>query len=186
MKDVTPWAISAGDSIQVSQRIVTGADGHAMFQVSDGSTFEVYPNSTVEFRKNPGNWKDLLDLLVGRVRVHIEHLGNLPNPTKMVTPTAVISVRGTTFDVSVDDDDETTLVEVEDGIVEVQHALLPRDERENTHSWRVSKGLQERANRAEQQQGHHRQTDSAHGHGFGCHHRQAQLSRSGALLLELQ
>ena len=124
MKDVTPWAISVGDSIQVRQVIVTGADGHALFQVSDGSTFEVYPNSQVIFRKNPGNWRDLIDLYLGRVRVHIEHLGNLPNPTRMITPTAVISVRGTTFDVSVDDDDETTLVEVEEGIVEVRHALI--------------------------------------------------------------
>jgi len=45
-----------------------------------------------------------------------------------LTPTAVISVRGTTFDVSVDNDDETTLVEVEEGIVEVRHALLPSNE----------------------------------------------------------
>ena len=46
--------------------------------------------------------------------------------SRVMTPTAVISVRGTTFDVSVSDDDETTLVEVEEGQVEVQHALLPR------------------------------------------------------------
>src|SRR4029077_2017573 len=103
-----------------------GPDGHALFQVSDGSSFEVYPNSQVVFRKNAPTWKDLIDLLVGRVRVHIEHLGNIPNPTRMMTPTAVISVRGTTFDVTVDDDDETTLVEVEEGQVAVQHALLPR------------------------------------------------------------
>ncbi len=124
MKDATPWAISVGDSIQVRQLIVTGEDGHALFQVSDGSTFEVYPNSQVVFRKNPPTWKDLIDLMVGRVRVHIEHMGNLPNPTRMLTPTAVISVRGTTFDVSVDNDDESTLVEVEEGVVEVRHALV--------------------------------------------------------------
>ncbi len=128
MKDTTPWAIAVGDSIQVRQLIVTGEDGHALFQVSDGSTFEVYPNSQVVFRKNPPTWKDLIDLLVGRVRVHIEHLGTQPNPTRMLTPTAVISVRGTTFDVSVDNDDETTLVEVEEGIVEVRHALLPSND----------------------------------------------------------
>jgi hypothetical protein len=128
MRDATPWAISVGDSIQVRQLIVTGEDGHALFQVSDGSTFEVYPNSEVVFRKNPPTWKDLIDLLVGRVRVHIEHMGTLPNPTRMLTPTAVISVRGTTFDVSVDNEDETTLVEVEEGTVEVRHALLPSGE----------------------------------------------------------
>jgi len=127
LKDSQPWAISVGDAVQVQQLIFTGSDGHAMFQVSDGSTFEVYPNSRVVFRKNPGNWKDLIDLLVGRVRVHIEHFGNQPNPNRILTPTAVISVRGTTFDVSVDDDDETTLVEVEEGTVEVRHALLPSD-----------------------------------------------------------
>jgi hypothetical protein len=126
IKDTQPWALSVGDSVQVRDLIITGVDGHALLQVSDGSTFEVFPNSRVVFRKNPPNWRDFLDVLVGRVRVHIEHLGNVPNPNRVLTPTAVISVRGTTFDISVDDDDETTLVEVEDGQVEVQHALLPR------------------------------------------------------------
>ena len=112
--------------MQVRDLIITGVDGHALLQVSDGSTFEVFPNSRVVFRKNPPNWRDFLDVLVGRVRVHIEHFGNVPNPNRVLTPTAVISVRGTTFDISVNDDDETTLVEVEDGQVEVQHALLPR------------------------------------------------------------
>jgi len=124
MKDFQPWALSAGDSIQVTQTIVTGPDGHALLQVSDGSTVEVYPNSTFVFRKNPGNWRDLIDLFLGRVRVHIEHLGATPNPNRVLTPVAVISVRGTTFDVTVNDDDETTIVEVEDGTVEVRHALL--------------------------------------------------------------
>ena len=125
-KDAQPWALSVGDAVQAKDLIITGADGHALLQVSDGSTFEVFPNSRVVFRKNPPNWKDFIDVLVGRVRVHIEHFGITPNPNRVLTPTAVISVRGTTFDISVDDDDETTLVEVEEGTVEVQHALLPR------------------------------------------------------------
>src|SRR5271167_3214079 len=125
LKDSTPWALEVGDQIQVKQLILTGPDGQATFQVSDGSTFVVYPNSRVVFRKNAPNWKDLLDVLVGRVKVHIEHLYG-PNPNRVLTPTAVISVRGTTFDISVGEDDETTEVEVEEGVVEVQHALLPR------------------------------------------------------------
>ncbi|MEQ1946322.1 MAG: FecR domain-containing protein [Bryobacteraceae bacterium] len=126
IKDVQPWALSVGDTVDVRDLIITGNDGHALFQVSDGSTFEVFPNSRVVFRKNVPNWRDLIDVLLGKVRVHIEHFGNLPNPNRVLTPTAVISVRGTTFDISVDDDDETTLVEVEEGTVDVQHALLPR------------------------------------------------------------
>ena len=123
LKDTTPWALNVGDLVQVKQLILTGPDGQARFQVSDGSTFDVYPNSRVVFRKNAPNWRDLLDVLVGRVKVHIEHLYG-PNPNRVLTPSAVISVRGTTFDISVDDDDEATLVEVEEGIVDVRHAML--------------------------------------------------------------
>lgn len=126
LKDNQPWALSIGDTVAVRQTIVSGPDGHALFKVSDGSTFEVFPNSYVTFRKNPPNWGDLIDLLVGRVKIHIQKWGNQPNPNRIYTPTAVISVRGTTFDVSVNDDDESTLVEVEEGQVAVQHALLPR------------------------------------------------------------
>src|SRR5262249_15768786 len=123
LKDTTPWALQIGDQVQVKQMIMTGPDGQARFQVSDGSTFDVYPNSRVVFRKHAPNWSDLLDVLVGRVKVHIEHLYG-PNPNRVLTPTAVISVRGTTFDISVGDDDEATLVEVEEGIVDVRHAVL--------------------------------------------------------------
>jgi hypothetical protein len=125
LRESESWALNIGDSVQPRQVIVTGPDGFAQFQVSDGSTFEVYPNSNVVFRKNPPNWKDLLDALVGRVKIHIEKLGGQPNPNRILTPTAVISVRGTTFDVSVNPDDETTVVTVEEGIVDVRHALKP-------------------------------------------------------------
>jgi len=125
LKDTILYGLVDGSTVKVQEMIVTGVDGHATFRVSDGSTFEVFPNSHLVFRKNAWNVTDLIDLLVGRIRVHIEHLGNVPNPNRVLTPTAVISVRGTTFDVSVDDNDETTTVEVEDGLVEVRHALLP-------------------------------------------------------------
>ena len=126
LKDLVEIALVEGSTVQVQQMIVTGSDGHAVFQVlSDGSTFEVFPNSHLIFRKNAWNVKDLIDLLVGRIRVHIEHFGAVPNPNRIHTPTAVISVRGTTFDVTVGEDDETTTVEVEDGLVQVDHALLP-------------------------------------------------------------
>jgi len=125
LRDTTPWALNVGDEVQTRQVIITGPDGYAKFQVSDGSTFEVYPNSNVVFRKNPGNWRDLLDVLVGRVKIHIQKWGGQPNNNRVLTPTAVISVRGTTFDVAVNDDDEATLVSVEEGVVDVRHALRP-------------------------------------------------------------
>jgi hypothetical protein len=125
LRDSEPWALSVGDLVQAQQIILTGPDGYAKFQTSDGSTFEVYPSSNVIFRKNPGSLRDLLDLFVGRIKVHIQRFGNEPNPNRIMTPTAVISVRGTIFDVSINDDDETTIVSVEEGSVEVRHALKP-------------------------------------------------------------
>jgi len=121
LHDMEPFVLNVGDTVQVKQVIVTGPDGYAKFQVTDGSTFDVYPNSNVTFRSNPGNLRDLLDVLVGKVKIHIQKWGGQPNPNKVYTPTAVISVRGTTFDVVVDEDEETTIVSVEEGVVDVRH-----------------------------------------------------------------
>jgi hypothetical protein len=125
LRDSEQWALNVGDQVQAQQVILTGPDGYAKLETSDGSTFEVYPSSNVIFRKNPGNLHDLLDLFVGRVKVHIQRWGGQPNPNRVMTPTAVISVRGTIFDVSINDDDGTTIVSVEEGSVEVRHALKP-------------------------------------------------------------
>jgi hypothetical protein len=124
LRDSTPWALQSGDNIRPGQLIITGDDGYALFKVSDGSTFEVFPNSQVTFRDNPGNWKDLLDLLLGRIKVHIQKWGGQPNHNRVRTPTAIISVRGTVFDITVEDGD-ATLVLVEEGQVEVEHRVLP-------------------------------------------------------------
>ena len=125
LRDSSPWALHVGDTIQPGRLIITGPDGYALLRVSDGSTFEVFPNAKVLFRNSPGNWSDLLDVLLGRVKVHIQKIGGQPNPNKVRTPTAVVSVRGTIFDVVVEDEDATTLVSVEEGQVGVRHALLP-------------------------------------------------------------
>lgn len=127
LRDNVPWTLSEGQSISRGQMVMTGPDGHALLRVSDGSTIEVYPNSQFVFRNNPGNWQDLLDMIIGRVHVEIQHLLGQPNPNRILTPTAVISVRGTSFDVSVDEEGDITQVDVAEGVVEVQHALLPRD-----------------------------------------------------------
>ncbi len=106
---------------------MTGTDGYGLFQVSDGSTFEVFPNSKVIFRPNRGDWKDILEVFLGKIRVQIEHVGGLPNNNKVRTPSAVISVRGTIFDVEVEDAGPgTTLVLDEEGQVEVRHLLESR------------------------------------------------------------
>jgi hypothetical protein len=105
----------------VSQQhtIKTGPDGYAKFQVSDGSTFEVFQNSEVNFRKTFGIG-DLLNVWMGKVKVYIQHLPGIPNPNNVTTPTALISVRGTVFDVDVQQDG-TTFVTLDEGFVDVRH-----------------------------------------------------------------
>src|SRR5664280_1043579 len=105
--------------VKQQQVIKTGPDGYAKFQVSDGSTFEVFPNSEVTFRKTWG-FGDLLNVWMGKVKVYIQHLNGLPNPNNVTTPTALISVRGTIFDVDVQDDG-ATFVTLDEGLVDVRH-----------------------------------------------------------------
>lgn len=119
-------ALSVGSAVRPQQMIITGPDSFARFQVlSDGSTFEVYANSKVVFRETMGDWKHLLNLWIGRVKVFIQHAPGVPNPNNVTTPTAVISVRGTVFDVVVRDDDGTTDVAVDEGAVAVRNVTAP-------------------------------------------------------------
>jgi len=118
-------ALSQGGSISPQQVIVAGPDGYAKFQVSDGSTFEVFNNSRVVFRQNLGNWKDLLNVVIGRVKVFIQHEPGKPNYNEVSSPTAVISVRGTVFDVVVEDIDGTTFVTLDEGVVNVRNVTAP-------------------------------------------------------------
>jgi hypothetical protein len=119
-------ALSVGMTVRPQQLIITGPNSFARFQVlSDGSTFEVYANSKVVFRETLGDWKHLLNLWIGRVKVFIQHAPGVPNPNNVTTPTAVISVRGTVFDVVVRDDDGTTDVSVDEGAVAVRNVTAP-------------------------------------------------------------
>ena len=121
------WALFPNDTVQPGETIVTGPESFAEFRIADGSSFQVYPDSRVVFRKNPGTLRDLLDVFLGRVKVYIQHLGGRPNRHRVFTPTAVISVRGTVFEVSVDET-ETTLIAVDEGLVGVSHRLLPNND----------------------------------------------------------
>jgi len=115
-------ALSVGDSVKLKQLIVTGPDGYARFEVlSDHSTFEVFPNAKVVFRDVPGSWQNLLNVIIGRVKVFIQHAPGVPNPNRVTSPTAVVSVRGTVFDVVVESDDGTTYVTVDEGLVDVRN-----------------------------------------------------------------
>jgi len=112
--------LSVGVVVKQTQVIVTGDDGWAKFQYTDGSTFEIFPRSKVVFQEHPADWEHLLNIFIGHVKVWIQHAPGVPNYKNVVTPTAVISVRGTVFSINVESED-VTVVAVEEGIVDVRN-----------------------------------------------------------------
>lgn len=121
------WAVQASDVIPAGEEIMTGPDGHAILELDDGSRFEVFPSSRAIFRANRGNWRDLLDVFLGKVKIHIQKFGGRPNPYRINSPTALIAVRGTAFEVEVEPN-EATLISVQEGLVAVSHRRLPGKE----------------------------------------------------------
>jgi ferric-dicitrate binding protein FerR (iron transport regulator) len=128
-KNGQDWAIGPAEHIWVTKPITTGPDGYARLQVLGGSSFEVFAHSKVRFRKNPGNPQDLLDITTGRVRLQIVFSSEQPLQTRVLTPAAIITCHApAAFAIAVDDEDNTVRVDVQQGEIQVQHALLPRDD----------------------------------------------------------
>lgn len=128
-RDDQPWALSAGERVPIRQSIKTGRDGYAHFEVAGGSNFDIYSNSHVVFRQNAASAGDLLDVVSGRVRIHLKPGYGQPYQ-RVFTPVATI----TTFDqepaaiaIAIDED-ETVRIDVLEGEVRIQHTLLPRGE----------------------------------------------------------
>jgi ferric-dicitrate binding protein FerR (iron transport regulator) len=121
------WALLPDQTVNPGQVVVTGADGYAQLELSDHSVIEVFPNSRMVFRPNRSNWKDLVDIYLGKIRLQIQHLTDGGSPYHVTSPTAVISIRGTVLDVEVGPANDTT-VQVETGVIGVRHRLLPGKE----------------------------------------------------------
>ena len=99
----TPLTASA-QAVKVGDELRTGPDGTVVLEVPDGSYMVVSENTTLTIDDYwSGNLRSLINLMVGKVRFHIQRLGGRPNPYRVTTPTALIAVRGTTFEVTVDD-----------------------------------------------------------------------------------
>ena len=117
-------ALAAETSLAAGDEIRTGADGFARIGLEDGSKLEILPDSWVRLGVASASWMRTLELFLGQVRILIERLGGKPNPYTFATPTAVLGVRGTIFDVAVDDTN-ATMVAVQEGIVHVENARFP-------------------------------------------------------------
>ena len=112
---------SRGLVLPAETLISTEDSGRMLLRLSDGSNLLVRSNTRLRLTTpEPGAWR-YLQLLVGRVRAEIQkRLGGAPG-FQIGTPSAVISVRGTVFDVEVNRTGVTE-VDVHEGVVQLDSA----------------------------------------------------------------
>jgi hypothetical protein len=94
----------SNQSIQAGDELRTGPGAQLILTAPDGSYMVVNENSRLVVEDFwSGNFKSIMNLMLGHVRFYIQHFGGRPNPYSVRTPTALIAVRGTEFDVIVDE-----------------------------------------------------------------------------------
>lgn len=122
-----PSALRKGDTLQPDDVIDTRASGRIVIALGDGSQVVIFPGSRVELKNFRAGvpWRDLLRVMVGRVRATINHHGKRPNPYRVFSPVASIAVRGTDFLVTVGPSGETRVL-VYEGLVEVGSLVNPQ------------------------------------------------------------
>jgi hypothetical protein len=111
------------DDLRVGDRIVTRWQGRLVLGLSDGSLAIIAEHTVIEIKELNSSPRELFNVVRGKTRVYIDKLGGRPNPYRINTPTAVIAVRGTLFDVIVRTND--TEVFVHEGQVAVSNVLGP-------------------------------------------------------------
>ena len=122
---VSNVALTSGYELSPGDRVDTRGGGQMVIELSDGSMIIVQPELIVikDFRA-AASLRELFEIMLGSVRVKINHFAGRPNPYRMNSPTASIAVRGTDFNVTVDARGDTQVM-VYEGIVEVTSLLDP-------------------------------------------------------------
>jgi hypothetical protein len=114
------FAVSAGFFLNPGDRVDTRGGGRVAIELSDGSMVVVEPESVIVLKdfRQAESLRELFEIVLGKVRVKINHVGGRPNPYRMNSPTASIAVRGTEFTISVQPDGDTEVLVIE-GAVQV-------------------------------------------------------------------
>jgi FecR protein len=100
---------------------VSTDDGRLLLKLADGSDILVRPHTRLVLKQPEASGWKYFQMLIGRVRTSIQkRMGGTP-AFEIGTPSAVISVRGTRFDVEVDRRGYTQ-VDVEEGVVQLEAA----------------------------------------------------------------
>src|SRR5689334_2754054 len=86
-------ALSANQAVQTGDELRTGPGAQVILTAPDQSYMVVSENSrlTVEDYWS-GNFKSIMNLMLGQVRFYIQRLGGRPSPYSVRTPTALIAV----------------------------------------------------------------------------------------------
>jgi len=114
-----PFAKPQRGQILSAGAVIATGDGRVLLTVrSDESKILVRPRTRLILNEpSLSNW-NALEVLLGRIRAYIQKRTGGAPPFQLGTPSAVVAVRGTRFDVEVNRRG-TTEVDVFDGLVEV-------------------------------------------------------------------
>ncbi|HVH88388.1 MAG TPA: FecR family protein [Terriglobales bacterium] len=110
-----------GEILPPGTMISTDA-GRVLLRIQDGSDVLIRPHTRVVLNQPAVNDFRYIQLLLGRIRAEIQkRIGGTPS-FQIGTPSAVISVRGTRFEVEVDRH-SITEVDVDEGIVQLESVI---------------------------------------------------------------
>jgi hypothetical protein len=112
-----------GQAIAPETTVEVGSKGSALLHLEDGSQVLIKDNTRVVL-KVPETSGNFLQVLLGKIVAKVQKRMNNAPSFRMGTPTAVITVRGTRFEVDVDRKGKT-FVEVFEGVVEVGSMSAP-------------------------------------------------------------
>ena len=119
-------ALAPGNELGPGDRVDTRGGGQLVIELTDGSMIVVQPESVIVIKdfRAAVSLRELFEIMLGSVRVKINHFGGRPNPYRINSPTASIAVRGTDFSITVDSRGDTQVM-VYEGSVEVTSLIDP-------------------------------------------------------------
>jgi hypothetical protein len=132
---------ASGVGVDLGDRIITGAGGHAVIALNDRSTMDIAPSSNItldQFTVSGGTTTTRIGLFSGALRslVNAGTAGGAAVDYEVHTPNAVAAVRGTDFDTTYTEGNARpgyegcqryTDVKVREGVVAISNLAHPTD-----------------------------------------------------------
>jgi len=125
-KGASALTLAPGYELGPGDKVDTRGGGRIVIELTDGSMIVVQPESVIVIKdfRAAVSLRELFVIMLGSVRVKINHFAGRPNPYRINSPTASIAVRGTDFSITVDSQGETQVM-VYEGAVEVTSLIDP-------------------------------------------------------------